>query len=210
MSTSDRDHTPYADGRPLVLRPAGVDSWRELGSALAAFAVAAVVVLYREGATRLGWTLLGLVFALPVVLTVAFLRRSALIVRPDRVVVRRIIGSRSIPRQRIARVLFAPQVTSLSQSTTGVLYLIDGEGRRLHALAAPLWNTELLHRLACCLAVPVAQPPGPVTYAEMRERYPRVVPYLSAHPLLFGLWCVLATVVASVLIGVVILAVTWE
>jgi hypothetical protein len=95
----------------------------------------------------------------------------------DGVVRMKVLRTRSVPVQRIARA-----VRARTWSSTMWL-LLDTEGHALLAISAGDWNTDaLLDRLG----IPCEQDDRHASFAQLADRYPGSVPRWGRHPVALG------------------------
>jgi hypothetical protein len=93
--------------------------------------------------------------------------------------------------------------------TLPMLFLLDHTGRRIHTMYGTVWPTEALLEVGAAIRVTPTSFAEPVTYRELRTRYPAAFSWARANPVLLTALIAAGVIVALVVFVVVLFAVTF-
>lgn len=187
----------------IVFRP----SWATYRSKILR-APAFLLAIVALSAFRLGdrwaiWVLVG-TFVVAVLGNIVYFRRAVTRVGPSGLVHRDLLRSKALTRDELGEVIFVRHLDHADRRLDTTLIVTDAQGRRVALFHGPFWSPDQLHAMASALQQPTWMPEEPVSYLEIRARYPRAVPLMYARPMAFVL-CIGAAVLGALLVGVVVL-----
>jgi hypothetical protein len=90
--------------------------------------------------------------------------------------------------------------------TLPMQFLLDHEGKRIHTMYGTVWPTEALLEVGASIAVTPTTFAEPVTYRELRTRYPNAFSWARANPVLLAALISAGVIVALVVFVIVLLA----
>lgn len=122
-----------------------------------------------------------------------YFRKAVVRVGPDGFTRRSLLRTRHVPEERLGHVILAPEVSHFDERVDTTLIVTDADGRRVAMFNGPFWSEQELAEMAWALQRPTWRPFGPITFREIRERYPRAVPLRYARPMVFA-WVVVAVI----------------
>lgn len=177
----------------------GKSRWRTIAELYAYFAVAGLLLPFVRDASFAVSFAIAAVGATAFALLVLVISRGRLQITPTEVRVRRAVRTKVIPRDRIAEVVHVEHLVVLG-TIKGYLALLDHTGEPLWRSATNAWRPETINALVVAgqrmSVVEEARPD------ELRTRWPRLLPWSLAHPVVAFWVTVLATLaVAGALIG---------
>lgn len=87
----------------------------------------------------------------------------------------------------------------LPRQSLPMLFLLDPTGRRLLTMYGTLWPTEAMLEVGTATGLPPTTFPTPISYRELRKRYPKAVGWARANPMALA-----SIIVGSTLLVIVI------
>ena len=191
----------------IVLRP----SWANFRSRFLQLPAVAVVGM-SLGARRLSSPAVAIaiffgVTAVCVVALVVYFRRARTSIGPRGLVRRDLLRDTFIPAERIGLVIHASDLRNPDPRVDSTLIVTETDGRRVAMFNGPYWTREQMRAMALALGRTTWEPSGQVTFADIKDRYPRAVPTMHAHPYLFAFALVGVLIAAGIAVAITIAAV---
>jgi hypothetical protein len=90
--------------------------------------------------------------------------------------------------------------------TLPMLFLLDHEGNRIHTMYGTVWTTESMLEVGAVTGVTPTNFAEPVTYRELRTKYPNAFSWARANPVLLAALIAAGVIVALIVFVVVLFA----
>lgn len=137
-----------------------------------------------------------------------YFQRAMTSVGPRGLIHKDLFRSVTAPAERLGLVIYARDLRHYDARVDTSLIICDTEAKKLAMFNGPFWSKEQLYAMASALQRPTWQPDVPVSYAEIKDRYPKAVSNMYAHPWLFAFGLVGAIILAVIVIAVIVVAAT--
>lgn len=200
--------TTLEDDGTIVFRPSWAN-YRAKVLSVPAFVVALVVValLRLDGLLELV-LVIGGTLAVTVAALGLYFSRGMTSVGPRGLARRIVFRTKQVPQERLGDVILIRQLESYDPRMDTSLIVTDTGGRKVAVFTGPFWSPDQLTAMAAALGRPTWAPEGPVSFRQVRERYPRAVPLFYARPFAFAFAVVLGAFAAVAAVAVVITVLT--
>ncbi|QGG94405.1 hypothetical protein [Actinomarinicola tropica] len=192
----------------IVFRPSW-ETYRSKFLQVPGFLVAIVAFnAFRMNDVGLSLAIAGVTLAVGALGTWAYFQRAFTSVGPRGLVRKDLFRNTTVPSDRIGLVIFARELRHFDTRVDTTLIVTDTEARKVAMFNGPFWSREQLYAMASAMQRPTWQPSGPVSYGDIKDRYPKAVPLMYSNPWLFAFGVVGAVIAAVVVIAIVVAAAT--
>lgn len=192
----------------IVFRPSWESYRSKVLKAPAFLVVIAALNLWRLDNVGVAAVIVGVTVAVSVIGVVVYFRRAITSVGPRGLVRKDLLRSTSVPRERLGDVIFARELAHYDARIDTTLIVTDTAGKKVAMFNGPFWSADQLYAMASALQQPTWQPSGPVSFKEIRARYPKAVSLVYARPFAFAFGAVFAGLAVIVMLLGVAFALT--
>lgn len=169
----------------LEFRPSW-DNYRSRILQVPAFLVIIVALNVRGLTAPAGIVFVGCTTAVTLIGLAVYFRRAVTRFGPDGFLRRRFVRTKFVPSDRLGHVILATEIVHIDSRIDSSLIVTDLEGKKVAMFNGPYWSPGQIGEMAWALQKPTWQPFGPISFRQIRDRYPKAVPLMYARPYLFA------------------------